>query len=87
MKEDKYLFIVMSYGHELYRKSFNEDDYDKARRFYNYEYYRTESACIVYVDGEEMKFFDAFNYFKLSDFINQSLYLLKLDKESSLWLN
>lgn len=81
MKKSKYLFVVMSYGEELYRRSFSEDEYDKACKFYNFEYYRPESACVVYVDGKELKFFDAFRYFKLYNFINQSLYISNLGNE------
>ncbi len=77
MKEHHhYLFIIMQFGRELYRREYT--DYTKAQTYYFRVYPLDDRACRVFVDGKELKFFEATVYFDLKKHINTLYYLESL---------
>lgn len=68
----EYLFIIMQYGEEIYRRTFT--DYDKARDFFYLEYYNDDQAILTYIDGKELRFDKAYVYFDLLRYANNYFY-------------
>lgn len=53
----------MYLGNEINRYSVNS--YEKAQRCFYREYFNDDQACLVFINGKEMKLFDAYEYFNI----------------------
>ena len=53
----------MYLGDEIGRQSYNS--YKSARLFFYCEYFNLDRGCRVFVDGEELTVFEAYDYFDL----------------------
>ena len=61
----KYEFVIMYLGNEINRYSC--DNYNRAQICFYHEYYKDDQACLVFINGEEMNIFDAYEYFNIKE--------------------
>jgi hypothetical protein len=67
MSNSTYIFKIYVYGELVSVKCFN--DYKSARHFYCSNYYQLDFAVVPYLDGVEMTFNEAYNYFSVSEYL------------------
>lgn len=61
----KYKFIIMYLGNEV--RQFTCNSYDKARKYFYREFFNDDQAILTFIDGQEVKLFDAYDYFNIRE--------------------
>lgn len=61
----KYKFIIMYLGDEV--SQFTCNSYDSARKYFHHEFFNDDQAILTFIDGQELKLFDAYDYFNIKE--------------------